>query len=344
MTAPRDEDFIRDIELTKAMGFSGVRKHQKVEDPRYLYHADRLGLLVWGEIGAAHRYTEKAARRMYNEWLDAVERDYNHPCIVAWVPLNENWGVNHLAKDPVQQAHSQALVYMTKSLDPTRPVIDNDGWMHTRGDLLTIHDYTSQGDALEQRYASMESILTIQPEGRPLFVGGHGYQGQPVLVTEFGGVKYAPESAEEKAWGYCETADAAAYAAKLAELTGALLASPWVQGYCYTQLDIVRDKQKTTLDGILILGKKSGFVFDDKKLFRLNKNGPSKMCNMYRNRVGIPDLRKEKTPAGHRRMVAAAVFGGMREMELPKRKNIKSRKSPNADAFVYFYCGDKPLQ
>ena len=145
LTAPSDEAFIRDIELTKAMGFNGVRKHQKVEDPRYLYHADRMGLLVWGEIGAAYLYSEQYADRIYREWLDVLWRDYNHPCIVVWTPLNESWGVQEIETAPRQQAHSEAMVAITKSMDTTRPVVDNDGWEHTNGDLLTIHDYSPRG-------------------------------------------------------------------------------------------------------------------------------------------------------------------------------------------------------
>lgn len=110
MTAPSDEAFVKDIELTKAMGFNGVRKHQKVEDPRYLYYADRMGLLVWGEIGAAYLYSENYADRIYREWLEVLKRDYNHPCIIAWTPLNESWGVQEIDTDLRQQAHSAAMV------------------------------------------------------------------------------------------------------------------------------------------------------------------------------------------------------------------------------------------
>ena len=90
MTAPNDDAFVQDIMLVKQMGFNGVRKHQKVEDPRFLFHADRLGLLVWGEIGAAFVYSREYATRMYQEWTSALQRDYNHPSIVAWAPLNES--------------------------------------------------------------------------------------------------------------------------------------------------------------------------------------------------------------------------------------------------------------
>lgn len=131
ITAPDDEAFKTDIELSKKMGFNGCRKHQKAEDPRFLYWADKLGYIVWGEMAAACVYNETAVARTTREWIDLVERDYNHPSICVWVPLNESWGVPYIARDPQQQAHSMAMYYMLKSLDTTRLVISNDGWEQT---------------------------------------------------------------------------------------------------------------------------------------------------------------------------------------------------------------------
>ena len=247
LTAPSDEAFIRDIELTKAMGFNGVRKHQKAEDPRYLYHADHMGLLVWGEIGAAYLYSEQYADRIYREWLDVLQRDYNHPCIVVWTPLNESWGVQEIETDPRQQAHSEAMVAITKSMDATRPVIDNDGWEHTNGDLLTIHDYAPSGNELRAHLGSMDAILALRPAQRALFVGRHAYAGQPILLSEFGGVKFVPGTEEGRSWGYCEADSGAAFAQKLRELFDAVRACPLVDGYCYTQLTDVETEQNGLL-------------------------------------------------------------------------------------------------
>ena len=175
------------------MGFNGVRMHQKVEDPRFYYHADRMGLLVWGEIGSAYIYSPEYAKTFYQEWVDCVLRDYNHPCIVVWVPLNESWGVQEIWKDPMQQAHSMAAYHITKSLDRTRPVVDNDGWEHTCGDLLTIHDYEGNASVLLERYMEMERILKYRPGGKDLFAYGYGYVERPVIVSEYGGVRFAQE-------------------------------------------------------------------------------------------------------------------------------------------------------
>ena len=188
LTAPSDEAFISDIEACRKMGFNGVRKHQKAEDPRFLYHADRLGLVVWGEMANAYEYTTDYTRRFTAEWMELIQRDYNHPCIIAWTPLNESWGVENISSDPRQAHHSCSLVELTKSLDSTRLVMSNDGWEHTIPDVLGIHDYESRPEVLSERYGSKENILSFRPAGRALFVPGYAYAGQPVMVTECGGI------------------------------------------------------------------------------------------------------------------------------------------------------------
>ena len=245
LTAPDDEAFVKDIQLVKEMGFNGVRLHQKVEDPRFYYHADRMGLLVWGEIGSAYIYSPEYAKNFYQEWVDCVLRDYNHPCIVVWVPLNESWGVQEIWKDPMQQAHSMAAYHITKSLDRTRPVVDNDGWEHTCGDLLTIHDYEGNASVLLERYAEMERILKYRPGGKDLFAYGYGYVERPVIVSEYGGVRFAQEGTD--GWGYSSDNDPHNYVQHVASLTAALLRSPHVQGYCYTQLCDVESEQNGLL-------------------------------------------------------------------------------------------------
>ena len=240
MTAPTDEAFIRDIQLTKAMGFNGVRKHQKVEDPRYLYHADRLGLLVWGEIGSAYVFSKECITRLHSEWTEAVLRDYNHPCIVVWTPMNESWGVKDVKTDKAQQAHCNAMMELTKALDSTRVVIDNDGWEHTCGELITIHDYAQDGQRLRKMFGDLETILSIKmkPHDKGLFADGYGYQGQPIFLSEFGGVKNDPADPEQ-------------FAKKYAEVTGAVLESPLICGYCYTQLTDIENEQ----NGLLTYGR-----------------------------------------------------------------------------------------
>jgi len=240
LTPPSDEAIRRDVELTKAMGFNGARKHQKVEDPRYLYWCDRLGLLVWGEMANAYEFSEEYVRRFTKEWQEVVERDYNHPCIVAWVPINESWGVPNIQIDARQQYHALTMYYLTKSLDATRPVVSNDGWEMVKTDLFNIHDYEWRREVLEERYSDADKAVHAMPGNRALSVGGFRYEGQPILVTEFGGIAY--KKSDWEGWGYSGATDDADYAERLRAVVQPLLASGVVQGYCYTQLTDVEQE------------------------------------------------------------------------------------------------------
>ncbi len=240
LTFPTDEALKKDVELTKALGFNGARKHQKVEEPRYLYWADHLGLLVWGEMANAYVYSETAVKRITQEWQEAIQRDYNHPCIVAWVPINESWGVPDLPTHVYQIEHLQALYHLVRSLDITRLVISNDGWEHARTDLLTIHDYEGSGEVLTERYSTLENILKARPAHRDLYVQGFAHQGEPILVTEFGGIGYQKDA--QQGWGYTTASEDSDFIERYRAVVNALLASPHVQGFCYTQLTDVEQE------------------------------------------------------------------------------------------------------
>ena len=238
LTAPTDDDLHRDIELAKEMGFNGARKHQKVEDPRWLYWADTLGFLVWSEMANAYRYSPEYVRRITNEWQEAVRRDYNHPCIVAWVPMNESWGVPHLLTDRAQVEHLLAMYHLTRSLDSSRLVVSNDGWEHAHTDLTTIHDYRD-AKTLAESYASPESVIAAESTGRPAYVPDFAYRGEPILVTEFGGLAF---DSEDEGWGYSTVANAEELLEGYGALVSALLESGPVQGFCYTQLTDVEQE------------------------------------------------------------------------------------------------------
>ena len=141
LTAPSDDDFVKDIQLMKSMGFNGCRIHQKVEDPRFLYWADKLGFIVWGECAAFPSFHVDAVKRLHHEWEEIIQRDYNHPCIITWTPINESWGVEDISTSKQQQSFALALYYYIKSLDPTRLVISNDGWEALKTDICGIHNY-----------------------------------------------------------------------------------------------------------------------------------------------------------------------------------------------------------
>ena len=199
LAAPSAEALRREVELIKELGFNGVRVHQKVEDPRFLYWCDRLGLLVWGEMANAYAFSPTAVERLTREWLEVVRRDRSHPCIVTWVPLNESWGVPTSRTTRRSSTSSSALYHLTKALDPTRPVIDNDGWEHVDSDIWGVHDYGASGAGLAERYGSADAVRHSLRAGRPgrrrVLLDEGADRGQPVMLTEFGGLSLRPARA-----------------------------------------------------------------------------------------------------------------------------------------------------
>jgi beta-galactosidase/beta-glucuronidase len=250
LTPPSDDAIRRDVELTKEMGFNGARKHQKIEDPRYLYWCDKLGLLVWGEAANAYQFSNEYVRKFTKEWQEAIDRDYNHPSIVVWVPINESWGVPNILIDKQQQLHALTMYYLTKSLDPTRPVVSNDGWEMTETDLYNIHDYEWREEVLTERYGTVEAAAAARPANRELSVGGYAYSGQPILVTEFGGIAY--KKSEWEGWGYSGASSDEEFIAKLEAVIKPIRSSKVVQGYCYTQLTDVEQE----INGLLTYDRK----------------------------------------------------------------------------------------
>lgn len=239
LAAPSAEALRKEVELTKQLGFNGVRIHQKVEDPRYLYWCDRLGLLVWGEMANAYDFSPVAVERFTREWLSVVERDYSHPCVVVWVPINESWGVPNIRRDAAQRYYIQALYYLTKALDTTRPVIGNDGWEHIISDIHSIHDYAFDGQVLRDRYGTIEDVLRtlreVQPGHHAVILPGYHNEGEPIMLTEFGGISYRPGASS--AWfGYGTVTNSEDFLAKYRELIDAILDSAAIAGFCYTQL------------------------------------------------------------------------------------------------------------
>lgn len=240
LTPPSDEAIKQDVELTKEMGFNGARKHQKIEDPRYHYWCDKLGLLVWGEMANAYDYSNEYVRRITQEWQEAIDRDYNHPCIVAWVPINESWGVPNILNDASQQQHALTMYHLTKSLDTTRPVISNDGWEHVKSDICTIHDYEYRREVLEERYSTAESAIGAKPANRWIHVPGFPYEGAPIHVSEYGGISY--KKSDWEGWGYSAAQNDEDFLERYMAVTQPLLRSPIVQGFCYTQLTDVEQE------------------------------------------------------------------------------------------------------
>jgi hypothetical protein len=179
-------------------------------------------------------------QRLVAEWTEAIERDVSHPCICAWVPLNESWGVPDLPTNPAHRDYVRSLYHLTKTLDPSRPVIGNDGWEHVATDLITIHDYASNPAVLRERYASPESVALVlerqQPGGRPLVVPGFTPNQQPLIVSEFGGIALLGDRDRAPGWGYSHVTDAEDLAVAYEGIMRALHACRGLAGFCYTQL------------------------------------------------------------------------------------------------------------
>ncbi|RYE67006.1 MAG: glycoside hydrolase family 2 [Oxalobacteraceae bacterium] len=238
MTAPSDDALRRDVELAKEMGFNGVRKHQKIEDPRYLYWADKLGLMVWEEMPSAYRFTSKAITRMVQEWTEVIDRDYSHPCIVVWVPFNESWGVPNLMSTQSHRNAVEALYHLTRTLDSTRPVIGNDGWEAAATDIIGIHDYDPSPEKIRARYndKTQELFDRRRPGGRILTLDGYPHRGQPIMLTEFGGIACVrPQQNAGTTWGYSTASEAAEFADKYRKLLAVVNTTTMFSGFCYTQ-------------------------------------------------------------------------------------------------------------
>jgi beta-galactosidase/beta-glucuronidase len=242
LAAPSADALRAEVELIRELGFTTVRMHQKIEDPRFLYWADRLGLLVWEELPSAYEFSAVASTRLTSELTEVIRRDSSHPSVVVWVPFNESWGVQHVASDPQQQQLVRALYHYTKSLDPTRLVISNDGWEHIQSDLLTIHDYENDAEKLRATYGTSERVRLcldgLAPNGRRVLIGMEHERAytaaRPVVLTEFGGVSI--RHADEDDWGY-ELVDSHHHLERHLEgLFAVVHGTESLAGWCYTQL------------------------------------------------------------------------------------------------------------
>lgn len=258
MTAPTDAALKRDIELSMAAGFNGARLHQKVFEERFLYHADKLGYLVWGEFGdwgcneaEFSRYSgtdyQKPDASYVTQWLEALERDYSHPSIIGWCPLNET---HQPIADwiTVLDDVTRGMYLATKAFDTSRPVIDSSGYSHrVRGaDIYDSHNYEQDPD----KFASAMAGLA---DGKP-FANGENfsvpYVGQPYFCSEFGGIWWQPKASEDDySWGYGDRPKSIdEFYDRFTRLCAVLLDNPLMFGYCYTQLTDVHQEQNGIYD------------------------------------------------------------------------------------------------
>mgnify|MGYP001637780271 FL=1 len=254
LTPPSAEALKRDIEASKAMGFNGARKHQKVEDPYFYYYADKLGFLVWGEMPSAYCFCFDEIENIQSQFAEAVKQFYNHPSVIAYVPMNESWGVRKLLCDGKQKDFVRAMYFTAKALDSSRLVCSNDGWEQVeQTDFIGIHDYSSVGDGFEEKYRR-EKHDCVFPMARRLMGFGEKYSGIPVIMTEYGGIALKDSGAvsfvnktESNNWGYVADDSVEDFMKRYENLTSAVKKCGFA-GFCYTQLTDVKQEFNGLLD------------------------------------------------------------------------------------------------
>ena len=233
-TAASDEALRHDIEMSMAMGFNGARLHQKVFEQRFLYWADRLGYLCWGEMPSwgIEPSLPHTMTIFLREWLEVVQRDFNAPSIVGWCPYNEVWKESN---EGLRELTLQMTYRTTKAVDPTRPCIDVSGGFHVETDIYDTHDYEQRVDVYAQRYQPGAELYEPFPRHEQ-------YDGKlPMFVSEYGGIRWTDD---ETGWGYGEGPKTGEeFIARYKGLTEALLGNPEHMGFCYTQLTDVEQEQ-----------------------------------------------------------------------------------------------------
>ncbi len=268
LTAPSDAALINDIEISLAAGFNGARLHQKVFEERFLYHADRMGYLVWGEFpdwGCGHYGPDtdhqQPGATYITQWLEVIERDFSHPSIIGWCPLNETWQVLE-DRISVLDDVTRGMFLATKALDQTRPVLDASGYSHRvpESDIYDSHNYEQN---VEKFAASMADLTSGDPyinqhNGKTISIP---YRGQPYFVSEFGGIWWNPAARQgEDSWGYGDRPTSLTeFYQRFEGLCVTLLDNPAMFGYCYTQLTDVYQEQ----NGV--------FTFDRREKFDLKR-------------------------------------------------------------------------
>ena len=249
ITPPSDEAIREDLEWTLKFGFNGARKHQKIEDPRYYYWADKMGVLVWGEVPSPFTYTDETVENLSATMLEFIRRDFNHPCIITWVPLNESWGVPQIVSNERQRMTSSMLYYMTKAADGTRLCSGNDGWEQAHTDICGLHDYNSTYEVLKDHFGDRKFIEEQTCDGRRAYANGYQCTGKEAfMVTEYGGIAFTNigiqgEMGGMQTWGYHgKVSDEETFFGRYAACTQAIREIPFCRGYCYTQLtDVMQE-------------------------------------------------------------------------------------------------------
>lgn len=273
ITPPSDEAIREDLAWTKRFGFNGARKHQKIEDPRYYYWADKMGVLIWGEVPSPFVFTDETVENLSQTLLEFIRRDFNHPCIITWVPLNESWGVPQIVSNERQKMTASMLYYMTKAADGTRLCSGNDGWEQVHTDICGLHDYNSTKKVLQAHFADRAFVEKQTCDGRRAYADGYNCSGsEAFMVTEYGGIAFANIGAQGEmggmeTWGYHgKESDEEAFFRRYQACTEAIQEIPYCRGFCYTQLtDIMQE-----INGLLTPDRKP--KIDPQRFFAINRD------------------------------------------------------------------------
>ena len=268
MTAPTDDALIEDITRSIDLGFNGARLHQKVFEERFLYHADRLGYMVWGEFGdwGCSGYGpdfdhQKPTSTYITQWCEAIERDYSHPSIVGWCPLNETFQVPSDKTVELDDV-TRGMWLATKAMDTTRPVLDTSGYAHRvpESDIYDSHDYDQNPETFKERHAHVGENKPFINNGWDNKPTNIAYRGQPFFVSEFGGIWWNPAAFDNKeSWGYGERVTSLEdFYVRFQGLCDALIDDPEMFGYCYTQLTDVWPEE----NGLFTFDRKPKFDND----------------------------------------------------------------------------------
>ncbi len=280
MTPSSPEDLLNDVKKMLEIGFNGVRKHQKIEDSRFMYLCDVYGLIMWAELPSFYEYSFESVTEMTKTISKFVQKHYNHPSVCTYVLFNESWGLNRIYNSQSVQNFVDGSYYLTKALDQTRLVIGNDGWEHTKTDVLTIHDYNENDLQIEKIYANKNNIVNGSPSqtsNKYNYVPGYEYDGCPIFISEYGGVAFETELSKEfNTWGYGKRInDPQEVLSKVNKITNSFAKNEYITGVCYTQLTDVEQEINGILDHnheykfpveeireALITNREGGFIFE----------------------------------------------------------------------------------
>ena len=236
LTPPSIEALALDIHLIKKMGFNGVRMHQKIENPWFYHLCDKFGLVVWGELPSGYKFSDEECSNLYSDMNDFIERDYNHPSIITWVPLNESWGVRNIYGNKEQQNFALSMYHFVKAKDMTRLCDTNDGWEQVASDICGVHDYVKDGEGFKRNWQDIEKTLSSSVQSRSIYADGYSRKKEPVLITEFGGIAFSSDLSGDN-WGYeGGEKDEESFLIRLGGLVEAITNNPRFSGFCYTQL------------------------------------------------------------------------------------------------------------